>query len=146
MNITKHHSIFPARNLGHFMDDLFNRSLADIVGNDYAISRPSVNIIETDDVFKVEMAAPGLQKSDFDIRIEGDKLVISAKKEVHNEETREKFTRREFNYSTFSRSFTVPDNVKTDHISAVYEHGVLSIDLPKNESLKADVARKIEIR
>lgn len=147
MNIAKHHPAFPARtNLGRFMDDFFHRSLADIVGNDYALSRPSVNIIETDDVFRVEMAAPGLQKSDFDIRVDGDKLVISAKTEARNEEAREKYTRREFNYSAFSRSFTLPDHVKTDSISALYEHGVLVIDLPKDESLKTEIARKIEIR
>jgi len=101
MNLIKLNPFGPARHhhdLGSFVDDFFNTSIADFVGSDFVTSLPSVNIVESADNFKVELAAPGLEKTDFDINIEKNQLTISAKQEKKEEVTEDKFTRREFNY------------------------------------------------
>lgn len=108
---------------------------------------PSVNIVENPTDFKVSLAVPGMVKEDFNIDVEDDMITISAQKEVNSEEKDEKFTRREYNYSSFSRSFTMPENVKQDAIEASYVDGVLQLVLPKKEEAKATVAtRQIPIK
>jgi HSP20 family protein len=82
----------------------------------------------------MHLAAPGLSKNDFNIRVENDNLVISAEKKEEKEESKPgHYTRREFNYGAFRRSFHLDDNVNRDKISATYEDGVLKITLPKKE-------------
>ncbi|MHA4844136.1 Hsp20/alpha crystallin family protein [Flavitalea antarctica] len=110
------------------------------------ISMPPVNITEDKDGYKVSLAAPGLKKSDFHIDLEGNMLTISSEKEESKEEKDEKFTRKEYNYSSFSRSFTLPNDVKQDKIEATYEEGVLKLQLPKKEEAKQnDMSRQIAI-
>lgn len=148
MNLIKFNPFAPARHhndLGSFVDDFFNTSIADFVGSDFVTSLPSVNIAETADNFKVELAAPGLEKSDFDINVEKNQLIISAKKEKKEEVTEDKFTRREFNYSSFSRSFKLTNKVDSTNISAKYENGVLEVTVPKKEKAKEQSAINIEI-
>jgi HSP20 family protein len=103
------------------------------MGSDYSLSSPSVNVVEHDDHFKMHLAAPGLEKNDFTLQIENDFLVISAEKKMESEDTGKRFTRREFNYSSFKRSFQLDDTIKRDGITASYENGVLNITLPKKE-------------
>ena len=98
-----------------------------------AMTLPKVNITENDKNFNVELAAPGLHKNDFKIDVDGNLLTISAKKEDNKEEKNEKYTRQEYNYSSFSRSFTLPDGVLQDKIEATYDGGILKLALPKNE-------------
>ena len=93
----------------------------------------------------MDIAAPGLEKSDFKISVENEKLTISAQKEVNKEETKDTFTRKEFNYSSFSRSFNLTDTISTDQIKASYENGILSLSLPKKPEAKAQPQRTIEI-
>jgi HSP20 family protein len=108
---------------------------------------PSVNIVENPTDFKVSLAVPGMAKEDFKIDVEEDMITISAQKEENKEEVDEKFTRREYNFSSFSRSFTMPENVKQDAIEASYVDGVLQLVLPKKEEAKATVAtRQIPIK
>ena len=133
-------------NINNFFDDFFNNSLTNFVGSDFASNIPSVNISETGDDFKIELAAPGLEKSDFHLNVEKDQLVISVKKEVSNEVKDEKFTRKEFNYSSFERSFHLPEGVKSDAIVATYEDGILDIVLPKKEEAKELPARSIKVK
>jgi len=130
----------------NFFDDIFNNNISTFVGNDFASNVPSVNISETADDFKIELAAPGLEKSDFDIHVEKDQLTISVKKESSNEVSDEKVTRKEFNYSSFKRSFHLPKDVKSDAIEANYENGVLEIALPKKEEAKELPPRSIEVK
>jgi len=129
-------------------DDFFNR--------DWGLSNfsdsgtlPAVNIKETKNGFEVEMAAPGMNKDDFRIELDGNMLTISSEKtEQHNEEDKEneKFSRREFSYQSFQRSFTLPkDVVDADNIEAHYENGVLKLKIPKREEAKQKPPRKIEI-
>ena len=129
----------------HFIDNFFNRSLGDFFGNDFVSSTPSVNVKEYDNRFELALAAPGLNKGDFDVKVENDHLTISAKHESKNEETKEDgtFVRREFSYGSFERNFRLSENVNSEAISANYENGVLVVTLPKAEPV--DTSRVIEI-
>lgn len=107
---------------------------------------PSVNIKEDDNQFDVEVAAPGLEKKDFNIEIDNDVLQISSEKKVENEKKENKYTRREFSYQSFCRSFTLPNTVDSEKIKAQYKDGILNITIPKREEAKPKPAKKIEIK
>ena len=147
MSFIKINPVFHKNSLPDFIDDIFNRSISDIVGSDFTTNVPSVNIIEEEGSFHIELAAPGLTKKDFNIEIKDDRLFISAKKEEKRDESEEgKFRRREFNYYSFSRSFMIPENVNQDDISANYEDGILKIRLNKLPEAKEEGAKVIEIK
>jgi HSP20 family protein len=103
---------------------------------------PAVNISHTKEAYTVEVAAPGLKKEDFKVHVEGDMLTITAEKKAEKEEHDKKYTRREYRYNSFSRSFVLPESVKSDSIKAEYEGGVLKIQLPKLEVQKAKSTAK----
>jgi len=103
---------------------------------------PAVNVTENKDNYMVSVAAPGMKKNDFNIDVEGNMLTISSEKEEKREEKDAKFTRKEYSYSSFSRSFTLPDEVLKNKIEATYEDGVLKLILPKNEEIKKPMASK----
>ncbi|MCB9305772.1 MAG: Hsp20/alpha crystallin family protein [Lewinellaceae bacterium] len=125
-------------------DEFFNRPLTDLVGSDNAFSQPAVNVLETDEAFKLEVAAPGFGKQDFSINVENDYLTISANRETSNEEKNERFTRREFSVAAFKRSFKLPKTVNQEAISAVYENGILNVTLSKKEEAKP-IVKTIQI-
>jgi HSP20 family protein len=106
------------------------------------LTMPAVNVIESKDEFSVSLAAPGMKKSDFNIDIQGNILTISAETEINKEEKEENYTRREFSYSSFSRSFTLPDEVNKEKIDATYTDGVLKLFLPKKEEAKKALISK----
>lgn len=95
-------------------------------------SMPAVNIAETDNEYSVEVAAPGYKKEDFKVRVENDMLNISAEVKSESLEEKKNYTRKEYGYHSFKRSFTMPDNVKDDQISARFENGILYLSLPKS--------------
>ena len=103
-------------------------------GFDVATRIPSVNITENKNEFKIEMAAPGLERKDFKVEIENDALCISSEKEQEEKEEDKNYTRREYSYSSFKRTFSLPDNCITDKIDAKYDNGILNITLPKKEN------------
>ena len=103
---------------------------------------PAVNIAENKDDYRVSLAAPGMKKDDFNIDVEGNMLTISSQREEDKEEKGKKFTRREYSYSSFSRSFTLPEEVNKEKIEAKYEDGVLHLVLPKKEEAKKAVSTK----
>lgn len=107
---------------------------------------PAVNITETKDAYKVALAAPGLKKEDFKIDIEGNMLTISCEKIENKEEKEGKFTKKEYSYSSFSRSFTLPDEVKKENIEANYTEGILNIILPCNEVTKKQSSIQISVK
>ena len=109
------------------------------------ISLPKVNIKEVSDAFVVEMAVPGLKKSDFNINLENNILSISAELKNENEEKEEGYTRREFGYSSFKRTFTLPETVNDTKINATYNEGILNVYLPKKEEAKKQPPRTIKI-
>ena len=92
---------------------------------------PAVNVSENEKNYEVEVAAPGMKKEDFKIKIEKGVLNISAEKKEEKEEKSKNYTRQEYNYSSFSRSFTLPDDVKEDDIKAQYENGVLKLSVAR---------------
>ena len=107
---------------------------------------PAMNIKENDKSFEIDMAAPGFNKKDFEITIENGILHVSAKKEVEKEENKENFTRKEFSYNSFSRSFTLPENVNDeDNINAKYKNGILKLTLAKLHKDEIVHKRIIEI-
>ncbi len=127
--------VFPAI-LGNFLND-FER-----VAPAHQQSFPAVNVLESEDAFQIELAAPGLKKEDFKVKIHENTLTISTEKTT---ETTGKYTRREFNFSTFKRSFTLPKTVDGEQIVATYTDGVLGLVLPKKEEAKPKEPRSIEI-
>ena len=129
------------------LDDFFNRDLTSVFSQNFntGISLPKVNIKETADAYFVEMAVPGLKKSDFQIDLQNQVLSISTEVEEKSEEKEENYTRREFGYSSFKRSFTLPETVDEEKIKADYKEGILSIHLPKKEEAKQKPPRNIKI-
>ncbi len=97
---------------------------------------PAVNIVENKDDYLVTLAVPGMNKDDFNIDVNGTMLTISCEKEEKKEEKDAKYNRKEYNYSSFSRSFTLPDEINKEKIDASYENGILKINLPKREEAK----------
>lgn len=108
---------------------------------------PAVNIKEDLEGFEVEMSVPGFDKKDFKIELNNSLLTISSDKKVENE-TKEGqcFTRKEFSYQSFSRSFTLPNTVDGEKIEAKYDSGVLTVNIPKREEMKPRPIKQIEIK
>lgn len=106
---------------------------------------PSVNVIESEDNFTVQLAAPGLKREDFKVNVHEDVLTISSEQKTENEEKKENFTRREFSYSSFTRSFNLPETVDSDAIAATYTDGILQLVLPKKEEAKPKEPKLIEV-
>ena len=127
--------------------EFFDRDLFDTANMGFNDSTmPAVNIKETKEDFEVEVAAPGMKKDDFKIELDNNLLVISSEKEEkHEDKEGGEFTRREFSYQSFKRSFTLPKTIEDKKIKANYKEGVLSIKLPKKEEAKEKPKRMIEI-
>jgi HSP20 family protein len=109
---------------------------------------PSVNVRETNDAFHIEVAAPGMKRDDFKVELDNNFLTISAEREQKNEDNneREGYTRREFSYQSFQRSFALPENkVEGEKIAARYVDGILNITVPKKEEAKAKPAKQIKV-
>lgn len=128
-----------------FMSDDFFRPLNQWFEERYPaamMTMPAVNVMEDEKNFFISLAAPGLKKTDFNIALEGDMLTISSVIEDNKEESGEKFTRKEYSYSSFTRSFNVPEDVMQEKIEADYENGILRITLPRMESPRKDAMGK----
>jgi len=149
MTLMKRSDLIPG--IPSFFDDFFTRDLRDwSLVNTAATdtSLPAVNIVENDNEFQVEVAAPGMTKDDFNIEVDNNVLTISSEKQHENEEKDDegKYSRREFSYAAFKRSFTIPeDQVEADKIKADYKDGLLHIHLPKKEEVKPRPVKVIKI-
>lgn len=145
MNLIKYHPFASnSHALNTITDHLFNGNIGNFIGSDFIHSQPSVNIIETNEAFKIELAAPGLSKEDFELNIEDKHLKVFVKKEKEELKEDKKFTRREFAYTNFERSFKLSDKVDVAKISAIYENGILQVTIPKKEE-EVVIKRTIEI-
>lgn len=135
--------------LSRLLDDFWNDTSFDWNNRNFSSTSttiPSVNIKETENDYEVEMAAPGMKKEDFKITLDGNLLMISSEKRSDNEEQNEQYTRKEFSYQSFQRSFQLPkDVVDEESIQARYENGVLRLIVPKKEEAKKKAPRTIEI-
>ena len=134
------YTTFPAT-FDDFFDDIFSYGFR---GNDVR-SVPAVNIAEHANDFSIELAAPGFNKGDFKVAVENGVLTISAEKKEEKADENKRYTRKEFSYSTFKRTFSLPDHVEGDKISAAYTDGMLTITLPKKEEAKQKPAKEIAI-
>lgn len=106
---------------------------------------PAVNITEKDEAFIIYVAAPGLKKTDFSIAVDDNILTVSAESEKNKEEGDNNYTRQEFNYSSFSRSLTLPGNADEDKITASYDGGVLKLFVPKKEGVNKVTGKQITV-
>lgn len=106
---------------------------------------PAVNIKENEKSFDLQVAAPGMKKEDFKIEVENDVLTISAERKNEQEEKTDRYTRKEFNFTSFSRSFNLPENMETDQIKATYENGILNLSLPKKEEVVTKATKEIKV-
>lgn len=107
---------------------------------------PAVNIAEQPNEYLLSLAAPGMKKDDFKIDIDGNMLTISSEKEENKEEKNKKFTRKEYSYSSFSRCFSLPEEIKQENIDAKYADGILTITLPRKEEAKKPAVKKIAVK
>ena len=148
-NLAKRGSLFPTFN--SLLDDFFSKDVFDWNSRnftDVGSTLPSVNVEESDSEFKIELAAPGLKKEDFRVKLDHDVLTISSEKSAEKEEKQGNgsYTRREFNYSSFFRSFTLPENAVADgEIDAKYHDGILKVTIPKKPIPASERARTIQI-
>lgn len=131
----------------NWIDNFFSSDLPSVFSSNFntGITLPKVNIRETSDAFWVDMAVPGMKRSDFQIDLDNQLLSISAELKQEKESNEENYTRREFGYSSFKRTFTLPESVDDSKINASYNDGILNIHLPKKEEAKQKPARTIEI-
>jgi HSP20 family protein len=127
-------------------NDVFDSIFNDTFFADRMVTRvPAANISETADHYHVELATPGLKKEDFKLSLEGNVLSISVEKRIEDKQEGRSYAKREYSYSSFVRSFTLPESADENGIHATYKDGVLTIDIPKREEAKA-VSRQIEIK
>jgi HSP20 family protein len=142
-------SLFPA--IPSLMDDFFGRDWLDSTLGDWKTigsTLPAVNVRESNDGYVIEVAAPGMKRDDFKVDLDNNVLTISAQMEdSHQQKDQEgNYTRREFSYQSFQRSFSLPQNkVKGDEITARYVDGVLHVTVPKTEDAKTRPAKQIAV-
>jgi HSP20 family protein len=127
-----------------YMPNLFDDDFFPVISNRTS-SMPAVNIREDETNFILELAVPGIDKNELKIDINEDVLTISSETKSETEEKKEGYKRKEFSYSSFCRSFYIPENVNRDKIEATYKDGILSVGLPKQEEEKNKISRQIKI-
>lgn len=145
MSIIRRNEIFPS-----LFDDFFSRDLWNLSMDNHSSTNttiPAVNIRETSENFEVEMAAPGMTKNDFKVELDGNVLTITSERNNERElKEGERFTRKEFSYQSFQRTFQLAKNVvDADKIEAKYENGVLRLMIPKKEEAKPKPPKMIQI-
>ncbi len=137
MTLVKFNNGTKERGLNPWVNDVFESIFNDSFVSDRLTSRvPAVNIAETDNEFSIELAAPGLKKEDFKINLEKDILSISVELKPENNEQVKKYNRREYSYSSFVRSFTLPELIDRNSIGAEYTDGILKLSIVKREEAK----------
>ncbi|HEX8040663.1 MAG TPA: Hsp20/alpha crystallin family protein [Chryseosolibacter sp.] len=142
-------TLFPA--LPSLFDDFFTRDWLDSSVANWRVpgaTLPAVNVMETNDDFRIEVAAPGMKRSDFKVELDNNVLTISSQREDSNQEKDENgnYTRREFSYQSFQRSFSLPEKkVLGEKISARYVDGILHVTVPKSEDAKVKPVKQIAV-
>lgn len=131
--------------LPSLVESYFNRESADLFDSSLGQMLPAVNIADKTDSFQIDVAAPGLKKENFQVNLNQHTLTIGYNEEENQTEQAEKYTRREFKFRSFKRSFNLPQTVDFERISANYVDGILHLNLPKREEAKAKPERLIEI-
>ena len=144
MSLVKFSNLYPSLFDRFIENDMFDWTNKNFSNTNTTL--PSVNIKESLDAFEVEVAAPGFEKTDFNIEQNNDILTVSSEKKIEKEtKDNEQFTKKEFSYQSFSRSFTLPVTVESEKITAKYENGILKIVIPKKEEAKPKPIKQIAI-
>jgi HSP20 family protein len=133
----------PAARVNGVFDDFLTRDF--FGGSRTGSTIPASNVKETAENFTIEVAAPGMEKADFTVKLDRDILVISSEKKAEEKIEGVRYTRKEFGYSSFTRSFSLPETVDTEAIAATYEKGILTVVLPKKPEIVKNSNRTIEI-
>lgn len=128
-----------------FFNDVYNLLNDSTLGEKFAARIPAVNIAETENEFEVELAVPGLKKEDFKINLEKNVLTVSAEKKAEEVNETKKYSKREYSYNSFTRSFTLPQSADQNKIEADYTDGILKLTIAKKEEAKV-VTREITIK
>ena len=128
-----------------WMEKFFNAPIDEFFNLGKVMNVPAVNVTETEKEFKLCVAAPGLEKKDFKVEMIDDMLTISAEKEKEEKEEHGRFNRREFNYSSWTRSFTLPAGCEFNKIDAKYENGELRLFIPKKEGKEIKKIKNISV-
>ena len=128
-----------------FFSDVYNLLNDSVLSDKFAVRTPGVNIAETENEFEVELAVPGLKKEDFKINLEKNVLTVSAEKKAEEVNDNKKYSKREYSYSSFTRSFTLPQSADQNKIEADYTDGILKLTIAKKEEAKI-VTREITIK
>jgi HSP20 family protein len=128
-------------------DDFFTRDLLRNAFDTTGVSTPAVNIIETDNDFRLEMVAPGMKKEDFKVELQGNRVTVSYDHEDNRDGQRRtwQYLVHEYNYHSFARSFALPETTEAEKINATYENGILNLVIPKKEEARKKPARRISI-
>jgi HSP20 family protein len=146
MTLVKFNSNNKSNKLAPGFIDVFDSLISDNFFSDRMMARvPAANISESEDSFHVDLAAPGLKKEDFKLKLERNVLTISVEHQTEQNHDARNYAKREYSYSSFVRSFTLPESADENSIEAKYTDGVLSIDIRKREEAKS-VSRQIEIK
>ncbi len=147
-DLSKKRNVSTLPSLSSWVDNFFENSLGTEFMSNFntGITLPAVNIKETNDQFVLELAIPGMKKSDFSIEVDNKILSISSEVKTENQTEESNYTRREFGYSSFKRTFTLPDTVESDRVNANYNDGILLVRLPKREEAKQKPPKRIEIK
>ncbi|MEM6724532.1 MAG: Hsp20/alpha crystallin family protein [Bacteroidota bacterium] len=146
MTLVKANPRFRRTSFPSIFDDFFHSNFGDLFHEAPVLkSRPLINIKEDDNGYGIELAAPGLDKGDFNVSVDKDILSISVDRKSETTDKKDNYTRKEFSYQSFKRSFHLPETVDASGIDAKYENGVLLVVLPKKEEAKPQPARTIEI-
>ena len=146
MNLIKFNRPARPRTFSTLMDEFFNNTFPESFNNDFNWNSPSTNIKETDNGYTIEMAVPGIDKNNVDIRVEKDQLIVESKTSSENEESNDKYTMRQFNYSAFRKSFYLNNKIDNDKIDAQYKDGILYINLEKKDEAKTKEPRTIIVK
>ncbi len=147
-DLSKKRNVATLPSLSSWVDNFFENNLGTEFMSNFntGITLPAVNIKETNDQFVLELAIPGMKKSDFSIEVDNKILSISSEVKTENQMEESTYTRREFGYSSFKRTFTLPDTVESDRVNAHYRDGILLVMLPKREEAKQKPPKRIEIK
>ncbi|MCE3227552.1 MAG: molecular chaperone Hsp20 [Bacteroidetes bacterium] len=109
------------------------------------VNTPPANISETDKEYQLELSVPGVKRDDIKIDVEDGMITVSSEKEEESKDENKGYKRREFSYSSFSRSFQLPDNIDENNINAKYEDGMLCLTIPKKETAVSKPRKQIKI-
>ena len=141
--VTKHENFSPTV-ISDFFDNakFFGKNW---IEKEFGQSLPAVNIKETSKDFSLDFAAPGFKKDDFKVSVDQNVLTISAEKQDEKNETNKKFTRKEFSYNSFSRSFNLPETINHEKIDAKYIDGILKLSIPKKVETKSLPKKEIKV-